>query len=60
MITLLDIIIAIALYYVIGTITSLGGMYIQYYAQRHIQKIQLKALAKNAPEVEDNRKKGAK
>mgnify|MGYP000905585873 FL=1 len=55
MITLKDIQLAIAFYFLCGLLASVIGAYLSYYTQINIQKAQMKRLAKEAPEVEDNR-----
>ena len=55
MITLKDIQLAIAFYFLCGLLASVIGAYLSYYTQIDIQKAQMKRLAKEAPKVEDNR-----
>lgn len=52
-----DLLILIIAYFTTGVITSVIGLYLNYFAQLHLKKLQIRRMAKAAPEVEDNREK---
>lgn len=50
-ITLLDLIILIVVYFAAGIIASTIGLYVNYFTQLNIKKLQLAYINKTAPEI---------